>query len=120
VSLSPRLFHVESSTKGKTQLVRVYGEIDLASVDELRGAIDAALEPGPETLVLDLSEIAFCDSTGIHLVVTSHRRATEQGTRLVVVRPTGPASRTFEICQLDREVELVSSDDGAASPEAPV
>jgi anti-anti-sigma factor len=109
-----RLVEIEATAQGTTQLVRVRGEIDISSVCQVRDAIDTALGLRPETLLLDLSEIAFCDSSGIHLVVSSHRHAVDLGIRLVVVRPVGPAWRAFELCQIDREVRFVSSLDGAS------
>jgi len=106
----PSLVEVKPSVQGTTQLVVVRGEIDLSCVDSIRKATDAALSQGPETVILDLSAITFCDSSGIELVVRCHRRAQAQGVRLVVVRPTGPAWRPFEICNIDREVQFVDSD----------
>jgi anti-anti-sigma factor len=106
---------IDCSAQGTTGLVAVRGEIDLSSVDRIRRAIDAALSSRPETVVLDLSEISFCDSSGIHLVVTAHHRAKGCGVRLVVVRPSGAAWRAFEICQIQREVRFVDSRDGAGS-----
>jgi anti-anti-sigma factor len=103
------LIQVQSRVQGTTRIVTVAGEIDLGSVEAVRQAVDAALSKRPETVVLDLSEIAFCDSSGIHVVVNSHHRAAEQRIRFVVIRPTGPAWRAFEVCQIDREVQFVDS-----------
>lgn len=116
---SSPLVEVESSVHGTTRVIAVRGEIDVSSIDEVRRAVDAALAQRPEIVLLDLSEIAFCDSSGIELVVRSHRRAARQGGRLVVVRPNGPAWRPFEVCQIHREVHFVASPDGASS-EAPL
>jgi len=109
----PPLVDVQSDVLGTTQIVSVQGEIDLASVDAVRHAVDLAFSRSPETVVLDLSEIAFCDSSGIHLVVSSHRRAAGRRIRFVVVRPTGPAWRPFEICQIDRQVTFIDAGDGS-------
>ncbi|HEX2161106.1 MAG TPA: STAS domain-containing protein [Thermoleophilaceae bacterium] len=117
---SSSLVELESSVQGTAHVVAVRGEIDLSSIDAVRRAVDVALSQRPETVVVDLSRIAFCDSSGIELVVKTHRRAIGQGTRLVVVRPNGPAWRPFELCQIDREVHFVTSSDevssGAATP----
>jgi anti-sigma B factor antagonist len=94
--------------------IAVRGEIDPSSVDKVRAAIDRALAASPEIVLLDLSRIAFCDSSGLRMVVGSHRRARAHGGRLVVVRPVGPAWRTFEICRIDLEVEFV--DAGTSDP----
>jgi anti-sigma B factor antagonist len=110
------LIEVESSVQGTTRVVVVRGEIDISSVDQVRQPLDCALAESPETVVLDLSAITFCDSSGARLVVGTHRRANEQGCHLVVVRPIGPAWRTFEICQLDRWVHFIGIDDPTPAP----
>lgn len=115
----PSLVEVKSSVQGTTQVVAVSGEIDLSSVDRIQKATDGALSQGPETVVLDLGAVAFCDSSGIDLVVRCHRRATARHVRLVVVRPTGPAWRPFEICNIDREVRFVESDRDASTGSTP-
>ena len=104
---------IEPSHQGTTRVVAITGELDLSSVGSVQQAIDIALSERPETVVLDLSGLAFCDSSGIHLVVTNHRRVAEQGARLIVVRPTGAAWRVFELCHIDDSVQFVDSNDGA-------
>ncbi|MGA8112050.1 MAG: STAS domain-containing protein, partial [Actinocatenispora sp.] len=45
------------------------GELDVASVDETRGRIMEMIDAGWRRLVVDLSELEFCDSTGLGLLV---------------------------------------------------
>lgn len=104
------VLRVASKTVGATQVVAVTGEFDVSSVDSVRNALDQALSKRPQTLVLDLSRLDFCDSSGVHLVVDIERRAGEQGTRFTVVRPTGAAWRVFELSRVDDRLEFVGSD----------
>ncbi|HYI79960.1 MAG TPA: STAS domain-containing protein [Thermoleophilaceae bacterium] len=111
------LVAVESSVQGTTRVVVVRGEMDRSSVDKVRGSLDRTLSNAPETIVLDLSAVTFCDSSGARVVMNANRRASEQGCGLVVIRPRGPAWRTFEICQLGRWVRFV--DTGDPTPASP-
>lgn len=106
---SSSAIQIESSTQGTTRVVALKGELDLSAVDSVQRAMDTALSERPETLVFDLSQLAFCDSSGIHLVVSSYRHAKEQGTRFIVIRPTGPAWRVFELCHIDDHVPFADS-----------
>ncbi len=113
---------IEVQVQGTTRVIAIEGELDFSSVSRVQEAIDAALSDRPETVVLDLSGLAFCDSSGIHLVVRSHQRATDNGIRFVAIRPLGSAWRVFEICGINGQVGFVdahdeSSDDGR-SPTA--
>lgn len=110
-----QLIRVQSRVQGTTRLVAVQGEMDMSSVGKVKHAIDAAVAERPETIVLDLSAVDFCDSSAIQLVVASHRRATERGMRFVAIRPNGRAWRAFEICNIDRQVPFV--DEQVDEPE---
>jgi anti-anti-sigma factor len=86
---------IASRQVGTTREVRVEGEIDLVSAPALAEAIRSALRAEPETLVVDLAEVAFIDSTGLHVLIEARHRATAAHVGLVVIRPSGPAARIF-------------------------
>lgn len=52
----------------KARNIRLAGELDMATAPELDVVLDAAVEQGG-TILMDLSELTFMDSTGIHAVV---------------------------------------------------
>jgi anti-sigma B factor antagonist len=110
------LLSVDVREQGTTRIVAIEGEMDISSVEDVRLAVDRALRARPETLLVDLSELAFCDSTGVHLVVQTHRRATTQDTRLLVVPPVGAARRVFDICCIGDHVTFVGGDVAANGP----
>ena len=69
------------------------GERDLADVDELEAAFNRVLDHG-STLVVDLSETTFIDSTVIGLLVSMQQRiAKDDAHRLAVVAPPGGRPR---------------------------
>jgi anti-sigma B factor antagonist len=105
-------------SQGTTQTVDVSGEMDISTVPQVATLIDRALAARPETLVLDLSDVDFCDSSGIHLVVKAHHRATAARIRFHVISPRGAARRVFEICSVDRLVSFVTVADAEASSAA--
>ncbi|MGJ3225769.1 STAS domain-containing protein [Micromonospora aurantiaca (nom. illeg.)] len=45
--------------------LRLAGELDLGTAGELSSAIDRVVAEGHRELLLDLTELTFCDSTGI-------------------------------------------------------
>jgi anti-anti-sigma factor len=88
---SSSVLQVKWSDQGTTRVLLATGELDVASVRRLHEAVDRALSDRPETVVLDLSALSFCDSSAIRLAEAAHRRAAVQSVRFVVVRPKGPA-----------------------------
>ncbi|MBI2708436.1 MAG: STAS domain-containing protein [Actinobacteria bacterium] len=59
--------------------VRIAGELDLASVPQLRTCLADLTQRGEKHLVLDLSGVTFCDSTALGLFVGAHRRCEVSG-----------------------------------------
>lgn len=87
------------------------GELDLATVSELSEQVLEAVRDGSRTVVLDLRELTFMDSTGVRTVVSAHHAAQECGADLRVVRPLqdSPVARVIEISGLDDALGLVDA-----------
>jgi anti-anti-sigma factor len=64
--------------------VRVAGELDLATVPQLRAELAALLEAGRCELDLDLDGVTFCDVAGLTVLLRAHDLAVKAGGRLVV------------------------------------
>jgi anti-anti-sigma factor len=93
-------FDVDARREDGRLVVAPSGELDIATVEEMRAILDGR-EPG-EDLELDLSGLHFLDTSGLQLVVETHRRATRDGFALTL-RPASPdVQRVFEMAGLDR------------------
>ena len=64
-------------------LVAVRGDLDVATVDALEDAL-AAQRPEHLDVVVDFSELAFMDSTGISLLIRTQTEAERMGWEFVV------------------------------------
>ena len=93
-------FAVHADREGAVATVAVKGELDVATAPELIAAI-AALEPGYEELVIDLSECSFFASSGISVLLDENARATSEGFRFVVVKAPPEVQRIFDLTSLD-------------------
>ena len=84
--------------------LKLVGELDLATAPELNKAL---LDPSlPETqLRLDLSELTFVDSCGIHAILTLARSQDGRGP-LVLLDPSAHVSRLFELLGLDQHAGI--------------
>ena len=58
-----------------TVALAVSGELDIASAEELDHAIRAAEETDAGWIVVDLSEVAFVDSTGLSVLLHAKKRS---------------------------------------------
>jgi anti-anti-sigma factor len=96
-----------ASRQGTTATVQLEGECDLATQQPMRDALSQALTWRPECLVLDLSELTFIDSTGIHIVVDLAKRLQRQHCRLVMIPGPRQTQRVFEITGLIEALPFV-------------
>jgi anti-anti-sigma factor len=71
-------------------VVRACGELDLATVPDLRVRLLAAVERHPAGVVVDLSQVTFADCSALAALVAARNRARELGRPLPVLRGTPP------------------------------
>ena len=98
---------VESSTVDGVCSIKVSGEVDAHSCEEMRAALVAAFADGQRTIAVDLADVSFIDSSGLRVLISAYKNAEEAGGSLVVVAPSEPVVRLLEITgQLERFVPV--------------
>jgi anti-anti-sigma factor len=87
----------ESEVEG-VRLVEVFGELDLATAPQLCAHLDDARRARVRRCVLDLTGVAFCDSTGLRALLGASQELRVAGGRLAIACvPGGAVARLFEI-----------------------
>jgi anti-sigma B factor antagonist len=95
-------------------IVRVRGDIDLATRDEIRRQIEDSID-GAGRVVLDLSQVTFIDSSGLTVLVETHQRLGQNPEAFAVRAPSPPARRVLALSGLDQLMTIVDADDGEIS-----
>ncbi|HEU5473613.1 MAG TPA: DUF6292 family protein [Actinophytocola sp.] len=80
--LSTRLVRDASAT-----VLHVTGEVDMATETILLAAVAEALTQRPPVLVIDLTDVTFLASAGLHVLLHAHRTATNTKIRIVAAAP---------------------------------
>ena len=102
----------EIAVRNGVAVVRVSGELDLASAAELGPELERlATEDGLEATVLDLRGLEFMDSSGLRMVAQSDLRFREAGRRLALVSGREPVQRVFEITRMVERLDWVADPD---------
>jgi anti-anti-sigma factor len=95
------------------QIVELVGELDVDSVDEVEAALAAASADGSARVCLDMSRLAFIDSTGLAAVIRAHIATVEGGGAFAVVAGPGAVRRTLETTGLMEMLSVVDDRDSA-------
>ena len=93
-----------------TAWVHVGGELDIATAPQLERTLDASQA---RLVVLDLPELTFLDSSGLHAIITAGIRARQAGRRLVLVRVPSNVERILTLTGISDHVEIADADPAA-------
>jgi anti-sigma B factor antagonist len=88
-------------------VVAVSGEVDLYTAADLKAALTHAVEEGCTSMVIDLTNTNFMDSTGLSTLVSAQKRMRSRGGKLVIVNVDPSLAYTFQITGLDLVFKVV-------------
>lgn len=98
--------------------LRLAGELDLSTAPELNSAIDRLIAEGRRELLLDLTGLTFCDSSGIAAFVRGDNLAAADGGWLRVTGATGRVARVLQVTGLAEVLRHVHDTVDPAAPAA--
>ncbi len=94
--------------------VKLTGEIDHHAVQDTRKEVDALIaKTRPTSLIMDLSDIDFMDSSGLGFVLGRLRRMNDIKGTLVVLNPAKRAAEMLALAGADKLVKIVNSNENA-------
>lgn len=101
---------------GKAVIVALPAEIDLTNAEHVYDQLYAALISGAPVIIADLAATVFCDSAGMHRLITIQKRAAARNAQLrLVVPPAGSVRHVLELLGLDQRIPVYSTIAEAAS-----
>lgn len=81
--------------------IRVRGELDLSNARLLQDHLDAAIECEAGDLLVDLFDVTFIDSSGLHVLLDTDRQLRVVGRRrLRLVTPSPAVTRLLDLAGL--------------------
>jgi anti-anti-sigma factor len=78
-------------------IARLEGELDIATIPELREHLLGVLSSGVRLFIIDLSGVTFCDVAGLAVLIGTQRRATARG---IVVRLAAPRPQVVKLLRI--------------------
>ncbi|MEU5215397.1 STAS domain-containing protein [Streptomyces sp. NPDC020807] len=82
---------VDEDERGPWTVLSIRGELDLVTSPRLRRRVHDAVAGGHRDLVVDLSAVRFCDSSGVGVLIGARRLLRSCGGRLRLILPAADA-----------------------------
>ena len=87
-----------------TVTVALHGEVDVATVDQVRVALADAIAARPRSVVVDMADLSFIDSTGLGALIFGFQRCRDEG---IAFRLAHPSRGVRQILMLSGLLEVV-------------
>jgi anti-anti-sigma factor len=92
-----------------TVVALLTGEVDMSNATAIRQQIAGSVSPDDEALIVDLSELSFIDSAGLHSLIELATVLDERRQRLLLcLPPNSTIRRAIEIIGLPNAVSVYS------------
>jgi anti-anti-sigma factor len=104
---APQEFRVGTTLEGDCAVLAFEGELDFGVQPQAWAAVERASDT--RVLVIDLRDLTFMDTSGIHLLVETRDQCRASGRMLLVVRGPANVQRAFAALELGDEFEFVDA-----------
>jgi len=101
--------HIATTPGSDRYVITVSGEVDLATSPNLDSEIIAAIESGTNSVVIDLTDVSFMDSSGLGVIVRGLKRCREADKELDLVITNERVLKVFGITGLDQVIPIHDS-----------
>lgn len=105
----PSSLRVTLGLHGECIVVRTAGELDASTVGVLRGAVAEAISQRFSCLIVDLTELAFCDSAGLAVLIQADRLIRAEGGHMILTGVPSSSMRMLSLTGLDGLFDLRDS-----------
>jgi anti-sigma B factor antagonist len=100
---------IDVSREGERVLLRLDGELDLASVPLLEREVELATLDDTACIVLDLRGLEFLDSTGLRTILLLDKRYTDRGQTFALVRGSEQVQRLMSMTRVDEHLKIIAT-----------
>jgi anti-anti-sigma factor len=97
---APSFLATEVTADDGAVRVRLDGELDLGTADQLTGLVDERVRAGCRSLVLDLAGLALCDARGLAAFLAADRALADAGGELTMTGLPPFVRELLEITEL--------------------
>ncbi|HEV2060524.1 MAG TPA: STAS domain-containing protein [Solirubrobacteraceae bacterium] len=92
---------MSSERNGAVHTLRLSGDLDLATTKNVEAELKRVEAGDARTIVIDLSDLTFINSSGVHLLVDASLRSGADAKGLSLLRGSATVQRVLQICGVE-------------------
>ena len=115
MSTAPPVLDVDVAHLDEACVIRIQGELDIATAPTLESALLHALDSEAASIFLDLGRVRFIDSMGLRVLVWAARESREDGKELAVVVADGQVRKLLYLTAIDQSIRVFPALDDAVA-----
>jgi anti-sigma B factor antagonist len=100
---------IETHREEDRVILRLEGELDMATAPQLRSAIEELGADEKPMLVLDLQQLSFIDSTGLRLVLWANERYRKDGREFAMTPGSPQVRRLLSISGAGEHLRIIAT-----------
>jgi anti-sigma B factor antagonist len=104
-------FAIELEPHRQTVRVAVTGEIDIATAGKLDAELSRLIRDGFQRVVLDLRDVSFIDSTGVHAILNALRLGEELDVAFALIEVSHEIERVFVVAGIVPRLRFIAPDE---------
>jgi anti-anti-sigma factor len=96
---------------GDIPIIRAVGELDLATVPELRAVVTQITDRQPYELVFDLRRVSYMDSSGLGILVSAKKRLGAHRGEVVLITEQPAVLKALSLSGLDQIMRIFPTEE---------
>ncbi len=97
----------------EVDVVRLPRRVMMADAPSIRNEIRTMVESGRRNIILDLSDVAFIDSSGLSVLISAREATRAVGGDVLLLKPTSIVRSLIELTRLQEVFEIFGSEEHA-------
>ena len=102
--------NISCNERNGNLVVKIQGEIDHHTADDIRFEIEKALyKTNTKNIIFDFSQVGFMDSSGIGMIIGRYKELKKIGGQVFAINISSEVNRIFDISGLKKIINCFSS-----------
>ncbi len=97
---------VEYEKKGNEVIFKFIGDFIVSEIDKNKNEIRKIIEHNPKTVIFDLNDVEFIDSSGLGFIVAIYKHLRQNNCSFVVKNLNPKVKEIFQLTKIDKILKI--------------